>query len=1368
MAIDLATLFSKIKGQYDGARRTFALGPETLQSAAIADLLTRNLKTRSIVITGSDGPRQAGDSIVVSGTGSLYGFTSVALQAKFWLDDMTGGAGTPEMSVTIVLPRVSGSPWSFTGYFAQLRNTVFDDVKVEPDPPPRFVFASAAYEDQDLKADFPQGMNFYGAVTPGGPAFAQLSPIVGSLPKTTLSGPIAPHDQGPAMALALDYNHTLQRFFPSLDIPVTIALKSEFDAAGKRANVGVLFRVSFRLGDIHVTLETLVTNRQVGVLNVWAKLGGVKIPEPQEIAKLAGAGDLVASLPARYQAPDAMKIDAMGFGISTSLPPKVTDVWMELVPAADGWEIVPDLFELSKISGLFKVLDPLGNGSRKVSAMIFGSLQVTKDHPILNMDLHASAADGAYLFQASLAEGTTFKLRDLLAKLLPAVQDAPDLVFDNLSLEVRQSHSQTRYGFEAGVPDWSFTIGEADFTVAAATVDLNTFVVGGRLGGEIAGTIEFFDEVETDFTYTLPGDFRIVTRIPELRVDFKTLAAKVIRGWPPPDWFPSFTLPKTEIHLERYEDTYQFQLMAEPGLGVIFLQVKRWQGEWGIAAGLDLRSPKIAAIPGLEALGLFDDMFQLDDLMFVISSITVENFQFPDQSSFSNAQKIKIPTQSNGLQAGFNLFAAMTFGGSKEQEMMRKFLGFEADARLGITLHVGKQPATDSRLFVSVAGKINDKTSFAGEFGGALQAEGVALFLDLEIDTEVSGTQLKFEVQLVIVETGALLSGTYTGPPLKFDVIQLNIRAIEIGIDWEGVPSLGIIADIDVEAFHSSIALFFDSTDPANSMAAGAVSDLTLKDIVDMLAGSVGVSIPAEIEAALAKVAVKGLGGFTMPVQMAGIGDIATALDTLDLAKISAAFQKAGNVTLPTASQDVMLSVNKPGNLWYLTDLSNNHNLAHYELSCDGTDITVSLEAQFYFVPNPMGTTIAGKYRCKTGYKVQGELDFFDLKVKTDVQISQNKGISVDATMDPIVIGGESFLAIRGSGGHGGPVLSLSTYKTDKPAPYDEPHFLLSAEINLLGVVGEDIFVQILGDKVQFDLKGSLVQDIDYELSGHFDGLNNFGGGGGATVAIDTTLDFGKLGKLYFNMSLDASIELGWNGSEATATCESAFDFKGHHFDIAKFDLDIDGASLAKLVSLLTGKVKDRLDDWLHVMEHWLDWFKNGILTGVDDAGKVLEDVFGVAEKLTSCPTTTAVQMMARVPGAPPQMDSDDNLQWLRKVREDLQKSTKGQYWLGLYDQHKEEVSNLLHNNQDVKDAVKNQQGLALLMHIIDVLRFGAKLLDKDEATAANAVVVIVSALIQNGSSSLGLDLLTAEQEWPQYYGKTYEEILQALNNQQS
>lgn len=1221
--MDFASMSGIVTAGYDAGKGTFTADPTAFgtDGTAVRNLINNTLKLPTLALTGVTAAPTvdaANNRVTVLGKSTLLGFSAgAATTAVFFLP---AGPGEPQLDVAVAVP--AGGGWKFPTQYSQLAGTLFDDVVPSGSPPAEFTYCTVAHAAPGSNLPLAVGLNFTGGLQLGGAGVGYVGRLIGGLTASTVAGPVAPTTYGPNMNLALQLSPSLNNLFATMHLPVTLGLVSRFDSVGSAA--GIQLQSTFDLGsNKNLTIGVLLDDQPRGMVVIRGDFTNVSIPGPSDLINWVGGGlgsDVKSLLPGPYTSGTGIQLSYLELGVGTAdMSLAYVGLGLAALTKSD-WVLVPNFLTLTNVTGEVTVDTPFTAATRAVSVAVYGQLNVPVNKPILQMEAFANYP--SYTVGATLVEGTTFNLTDMIGLLIPAVKDAPAFVLDELSLTVQFGGAKTQVSFAAGLNQpWGITFGGHEaVTLEAVSIELDNFSNDGGAGGTIAGAINVLG-VETEFNYVLPGNFRIDAKIPEFPVSFENIIHDLGGvSWTPPAWLPTFTFPETELFIERSAGggmtTYTFGMYAKPAdIGVLALQIVYTGGSWQVAAGVDLTVSKFSALSsGLGGLAAFDSVFKLDALMLVIGSTAMTAFTFPDASKLSNpvlqTKTVKLPAQAGGLQAGVNFYAQMTFDDTQpDQKLVRQFLGFSANFTLGITLQVSiPSPTTNTRLFASISGTVGPVT-LTGSFGGLMQSGELGLFLTAAVKTTIQSQPVEFDATMLFVENGAFLSGTMKGGPLKFGPVQLANVALEVGIDFEGVPSFGVAATIDVLTFDSSIAVFFDSSDPAKSMVAGAVSDLNLKDIVDALVGGPQV-VPAAIDSVLATIGVEGTRAFTIPAATA------TALDNRDMNTVSAAFVAAG-VSLPSATQSTLLIVNQPGKLWYVTDLSNATGPIHYELTNQGATIEVKLEAQFYLAP--MATQI-GTLQFPAGYRVDGKITIIGVSVEVHVNIQTTRGIAVDAAMTPLVLFSPSFLAVTGYGGKGGPSLSLSTYTQtalEQPtAALQAPHFVVSGQLTFLGVVVDAICVSVTTNGLVFALVGELIPGTTFNIYGSFTSLSQLSAGGGVSVGLNTTIDLGPLGKIVLNTHADGSVSASWDGTTADATLLASFTCQGQKFNIAQFHLDVTGNDLAHLATVLADKAEDLLKSFLKDAKQWLTWVANGVVTGIStaaaDIGHVLSNTFGL------------------------------------------------------------------------------------------------------------------------------------------------------------
>ena len=604
--------------------------------------------------------------------------------------------------------------------------------------------------------------------------------------------------------------------------------------------------------------------------------------------------------------------------------------------------------------------------------------------------------------------------------------------------------------------------------------------------------------------------------------------------------------------------------------------------------------------------------------MLVVSSLDQAGFQFPDMANFNapalGNQSLRLPAQASGLVRGMNLYASLSTSKSQGFRALAQYLNIKLDGSVGLTLAVSlPEPTTNSKLFISVSEEIQSGTMLTGQLGVLMQSSDVAAFLLANVKTQVQGQPMEFDVMALVLANGVLISGSMKGT-ISFGPVQLSNLALVIGLSFEGIPSLGIAATINVSDFNSSLAIFFDSANPSKSMVSGAVSDLSLLNVAKTIAGQN--DIPSALSTVLGMFALKGLKAFEMPAS------VADALDNRDLSTISAAFQQYGSVALPATSDSILLVINTKGSVWHLTDMST---MLHYSLSRKNGTINVDLEAQFYCAPQ---TTFLGAIQFPEGFHVIAEIDYLLLQAKITILINPNTGIATEVDIAPIIILNQNFFALTSANGQGGPRLSLSTYEQPNLADANlrSPHLMMSGNLRVLGADVSHVYVSISEHGMVFELGEQVSPILHIEMHGTFDSLTNINAGGSIVVGIDRGLDLGPLGHIDVNVNVNGSLDMGYQGGSAYARFQGGFAFQAVQFNLPQISLDVTGPALQNIAETLWDDIKDAISKYLLDPDRWLNWLKDNIISGIvntaENVGRILGDVYQLAANEIAAKTT--------------------------------------------------------------------------------------------------------------------------------------------------
>ncbi|MFL6198987.1 MAG: hypothetical protein ACJ76J_07410 [Thermoanaerobaculia bacterium] len=572
------------------------------------------------------------------------------------------------------------------------------------------------------------------------------------------------------------------------------------------------------------------------------------------------------------------------------------------------------------------------------------------------------------------------------------------------------------------------------------------------------------------------------------------------------------------------------------------------------------------------------------------------------------SRKLTLPAQANGVVRGLNIYASISAAKNVPLQLLAGFLGISLDGSLGITVSVSApDPSARSKLFFTVGTNINRTTRLDGSMGVALIADKASVFLDATVKTSINRQPLAFNVTALAVPTGVLVSGTMQGM-LDLGPVKLANVAIVIGINDVKVPSFGFAATLAVGDFQSSIAIFFDSTDPGRSMEAGSISDVTLLSVAKLLAGQS--DIPSSLDEVLGQIGLKGLHVFTLPASAAA------ALDQRDMRAIRAAFAASG-VTLPATDDQVFLIVNTAGSTWHLTNLSTMH---HYQLKVRSGAIDVALEPQFYLAPEP---TMIGTLRYPQGFHLIAEFDQFLLKARMKVEIAPAKGIAIDADLDPIVIVNRDVFSLTGKSKKGGPLFSAATYKQPEQSDprLQPPHFFLTGSLHLLGIDVATVEATIGSEGLQWKAH-NVTPLYTLDLNGTISAGGAVAINGIATMGMKQSFDASlgpvDLGHVSIDATVSAALDIHIDAGGAKASVSGSFAFAGATLAIPTITLDVNGPALANLPDTLWNAVKDAVLKLFTNVDAWLGAIKSGIVTGTVTAAGAIGTVMAKAYNLTA------------------------------------------------------------------------------------------------------------------------------------------------------
>ncbi len=1137
-------------------------------------------------------------SLTGTGGGTLAGTT---VQADF---TRSGDGAAVALSLTATLQ----PGWAWSMAFPDLAGTITDHLSPSQ--------GALVLTSDETGGVTPTSLVFHGTVQIAS-AFSSYGWLLGPLTSVTLGGAITMTDDGqPLLSLSATPggNFTLGTL---KDLPIAFRLISQSHAVvisqpGQPVSTSPGLEAWFQLDSslslpvgpgvsVPLSMRIAPDQRAAQIDADLTQLTGVGLTA---FAALVGGADLSGALPTGAPFGINTVFPQVGLSFIITMPtsglPKLAMVAIDAqLPTGTQWTIMPGL-SAKAVKLSIGVADPASSPS--VHGGLYGTLVLGTASPPVLLDINAQVAGGALSLGGTLADDSTIDLNALAAIWLSDTGWLPSAQVTGLDIGLGYDNGAVNADFQTGIStDWTIPVGPASLTVTGLSASLAyaQSAMTGSLGGQMT-----VGPAQLDVSCALPGQLRIKGSFDDF-----TLSQLLHALCDVPVTLPGgfdLTFRDLSVLIQAGRDGLDFQCATHLApVGDVAFSTTKAGGRWGFALGLGVTAGELSTLPGLSGLKLFEDTFGFDSAVLVVCSQSVPDFSFPGLDQFDNpsitGHAVTIPAQADGLQTGFNFYAQSDLTKPAMTRALAKLLGLNT---LGVTLAIGTDPATQSRLSVSVHGNLNGALPLTGTLsiqnpGGVLTA-----MLMATVPATIQGQQLVFDVGLAVAASGAALVFGDAKGTIDFHIAKLSNLALEVGISVEGIPSLGVAAQVDTHTFDSAIAVFFDSANPAQSMFLGALSNLSLADVATTLTGTVGETVPQPLLDALGQVAISG----TLSKSVANGQTLADALDNRDAAAISAALNSVG-ITVPSSDTQLFAVTMTAGQSWSLTDLSTQR---HYLLTRSGAAVAVQLEAQIYCAPQT--TQLANLPPYPQGFFVNGQVSFFGLTLTATIDIQPNNGLSVDAAMSPIQLLGGQFLSITGSGGNGGPALSLSTYtnraQTD-PAKVP-PHFFLSGSASLLGVSASSIQVNVSATGLSFTFSTSL-GPASYALSASVSGLTQASLSGMATIQVGS-LDLGPLGSLPVNSWVGLSVTAGLAGDTVSGSASGQISLLGTNFPL-HFTVNTSDSNLSNLPPLIIGTLTTQVRNFLSGnVGAFLNAVKNNLLQGFQDCeavGRALATVFG-------------------------------------------------------------------------------------------------------------------------------------------------------------
>ncbi|KAA5533715.1 hypothetical protein F0919_14375 [Taibaiella lutea] len=1270
-----------------------SIGATTLQSidgaGVIPQLITLAYSTNTIVINEAKAnPVSEGTNVIINGTGT-FNFTPDSVAVTMTLSIVNNNVQAL-LQYEMIPATPPTTPWKFSDSFPKLptlmNGTLPDAAVISPLDQLQMSdaqFLLSTYEQTVNDIALSVGVNFSAALTPTG-VLGIFENLIGTgqmIISGTVNSPDASQKSTPLGQNEFPWNQT--GIVPGINLMadlnvaafqlgsmtfsadyfrvyspastdwqannstynVTVGYTGAFDIPSAQANIGVA--VVTPPGTDAAQLVADFTNSPIGDFSKLVDILGINnalslFPSEVQSGNLGGLGIQNASVSLAYN--KSIVVSAVSVSVG--------------MPQID-WKVWPGVFEVISVMAEFDVQNPFDDTNRAIDINVTGTVEVAGTTVTIS-----AVKSNNFTVTASVPDGFNVPLSTLMESYAPGIPPVSDLAIDTLQLAVSPGNFYSFTLAMAQQPQpWVIPLGVTQLEFS----DVNLFLLkqsAGDLSGNFSATAQIAG-VTLNASYDIPGTVVIRGDFPSVTLS-EIVSFLLQQQLQLPDGF-DLTFTDSYIILQKSGSDYQLQLgtVIDNIASLAFVLEKGTTG-WGVAVGLQIELSQLGNLPGgiSGSVQTFADWFPFQTFTLAISTIQDQNFSFPGFQTFNQpslgTSKITLPAIAQGIQPGFFLYTSTVFTRKNnilgalidlikipEGTQLDGFIAYLTEKKqfqLGISISTFLTPDSDvsKRTCTGDAGYLNGCLTgtlmFVGGGGGDF---GVSLMATVK--TIIDSNNVEFDLIIAVVENGVFISGSmHVQQPISFGPLQLGGLAIELGISFEGLPSFGFSAELEVDdLFDSSLSVLINSENPSECMIAGALSNLTLDDVVSKLAGTTGDSGLDDI---LKQISISGTsnGAFQVPAGSEA-NTLIDSLNNFNGQNISNDFVTYGKLpSFPTSSDGMMIFNNADSGKWYITEQAgagSNSTITHWQVIKDQNTgaLNVSREAQFYFVPAPAGVNI-GTFFYPQGMSISGNIKFLFIDIDVDIDIALNKGILVDAEMEPITFISTNLFSITAQNGSGGPQLSLCTYsQPNAPQGFQDPHFFISGKVTVLGA-GNSVFVNINSSGAQFLLSGSTLGGFfSGTLTGTFN-ENDLQVGGQINIGIGS-IDLGPLG----TWNIDTGVNAGANiyahlqGGTAGADFSAGFELGGNQYSIGTLSLNINTGKLSDLPAAVFNAVKDFLVNLFTDPKKWAEMAAKVLNWVEDQVTSVLESAFGLSESDAKailsalglfCPIITAVNIL--------------------------------------------------------------------------------------------------------------------------------------------
>ncbi|HEX8001173.1 MAG TPA: hypothetical protein VF519_00595 [Mycobacteriales bacterium] len=1179
---------------------------------ALDDLLAAYTANEPILVRGA-AVAVADSTVTLTGTAARFlGRDGVAVRGDFTSRD--DGA----VAVTLLFDLASGArPWTFADSFPDLPDLgdglYLDDVAVAG---AAAVLTNVAGTDAVTHRPLLPGLTIVGDLD----ATSLLGVLAASVVASTL-GDVTRVPMHAAVTMPLPgVPVPLEPLWPgrpwdaagpvpgitlTADVPLAMALGGlTFDRTALRVyvpptedwadeNPGYVPVVAFTghlaipsaAADLPVTATWRPGSRRLDVDGAFGDL--VNLANLAALADLVHSGDgpapdLAALLPEPVRARlGSVRLERAGVAVRFGDTVSVELAYATVAATGIGWEMFSGL-TADEVHVDLTVVSPFGGGAEVVTGV--GATLTLAGAPL---EAYATF-DGGVFVRIRLGRGAALPLNALFRQVAPALPPPPDLSVDSLSAQYASDGSYAVAATVAEDVPWTLDLGVTKLVVRNVAAGLTTDA-SGTSTASLSGQVEVAG-VTLDAAYDSPGEFSIRADVPELRLS--SLVAEFCPSGLP---LPAFdvTLGSSYLLVAGDPESLTFTVASQvDGVGLVAFAAQRAESGTGVAVGIDLGAGRVSDLLDLPALAPLEG--SIERLMVVLSTMERPAFQFPDLAAFQApalpARGPRLPAHASGLVPGLNVYGLLRSDGDRGLGALLRFLGVPFDGTVGVTLAVAlPDPGNGSRLAVAVDGTVSG-VRIAGEAGLLLTGDQPGAYLSARAELAVDGQPVTGTVQAVVLAEGVLVQGSLEGT-VTYGPLTLSDLALVVGVDWAGLPSLGVAATLGTSEFDASLAVFVNSTDPSESMLAGSITGATLGGVVRALAGA---QVPADLASLLDGIGLRSLHAFTLPA------DAAKALDGADLPGVSAAFVSVGAPALPEARNRVLL---RPfGDGWHLATIGDD-GVTRYTLVRGAGGVDVRLDPQVYLVPREVRLAGLGPFRPR--FTVDAEIDVWSIVARVRLDVLPSRGVTADVSVTPVDLFG--VLRVTNEERTGGPLLSLATFADEsRPDPATrQPHVHLSGAVSVLGATIASCYVDVTADGLvtRFTTSPAPFVTVNVHATATRDGMVGIGAGG--TVGIGT-LDLGPLGRVDVGTDATIQVDATADGGGIYGSLSVAVELLGQRWGMHPLDVALTADMLARAGDLVRAHAEALARDFLAVAERWARAVRDGLVAGIEGGEQIV------------------------------------------------------------------------------------------------------------------------------------------------------------------